>query len=194
MPIDEHSLLERCRNGDLDAFDPLYQEYVTRIYSYLYRRTLDKNTAEDLTSVTFIKALEKISSYNPSRGVFAAWLYRIARNSLMDHFRSFRPNQDIEDVWDLASDDDATQKLKDRENVEVVREALQHIDPEKREIILMRLWDGLSYKEISEITGKTESNCKVIFSRTIAELRTKMPLMAFLLFLLCPPPLSPLHP
>jgi RNA polymerase sigma-70 factor (ECF subfamily) len=194
MPIDEPLLLERCRRGDLDAFDPLYQEYVTRIYSYLYRRTMDKDTAEDLTSITFMKALEKISSYDSSRGVFAAWLYRIARNSLMDHFRSFRPNQDIEDVWDLASDDDTTKRLKDRENVEAVHEALQHIDPEKREIILLRLWDGLSYKEIAEITGKTESNCKVIFSRTVAELRTKMPTLALLLFLLCPPSIPPLHP
>jgi RNA polymerase sigma-70 factor (ECF subfamily) len=184
--IDEPSLVASCQAGRLEDFDPLYRAYVSRIYAYLYRRTLHREVAEDLTSQTFIKALEGIGGYAPRKGPFAAWLYTIARNALTDHFRSRRETVDIENVWDLSSDADVQSDVGNRLEYEKLREALQNLDAHKREIVMLRLWDGLSYKEIAALTGKTETNCKVIFSRTLDSLRKELPLLAFLLLLLSP--------
>lgn len=180
------SHVECCARGDLDAFDPLYRHFVTPIYSYLLRRAMDKALAEDLTSHTFLKAIERIHQYAPAKGPFAAWLYGIARNTLTDHFRSLRPHSDIEDAWDLSSEDDVQLDVHDRLQYRKIRSALDTLDPAKREIVLLRLWDGLSYQEISAITGKTETNCKVIFHRTLQDLRASHPLTVFLLLLASP--------
>jgi len=181
--MDEQRLIAACQAGDLSHFDPLYIAYVKQIYAFVHRRTMDRQTAEDITSVTFIKALEKIGSYSPGKGVFGAWLYRIARNTITDHYRTHRPHEDIENVWDLSSDDDIAKEASDRIEHEKLREVLRKLDPLKRDIVMMRLWEGLSYKEIAAITGKTETNCKVIFSRTVDGLRSELPLALFLLLL-----------
>jgi RNA polymerase sigma-70 factor (ECF subfamily) len=185
-PMREQELVASCQAGRLEDFSPLYSEYVKPIFGFLYRRTLDRQTAEDLTSITFMKALEKITQYSPAKGNFGAWLYRIARNSLTDHYRALRPHEDIESVWDLSSDDDVTQTVHDRLSFETVKAALANVDAAKREIVMMRIWEGLSYQEIAQVTGKTETNCKVIFCRTMESLRKELPL-ATLLFLVCFP-------
>lgn len=186
MLLDEPRLVADCQAGRLDSFDALYQHYVQPIYRFVYRRTLQRETAEDLTSITFLKALEKIRQYDPGKGPFAAWLYRIARNSITDHYRVQRDHTDIEDVWDLSSNEDVAGKVDDRMTHAKLRDALQTLPADKREIVLLRLWEGLSYREIAAIVGKSENNCKVIFSRTVAELRTTLPKSLLLLLLLSP--------
>jgi len=188
MPDDSAiaSLVQSCQAGTLDDFDPIYREFVKPIYGFIYRRTLHRETAEDLTSVTFMKALENIHSYKSSKGAFGAWLYRIARNTITDSYRTSHPTADIENVWDLASDDQTETLTEHGMAFDQIQEALQKLSPEKRDIILMRLWDGLSYKEIAAITGKTESNCKVIFCRTLERLRAETSLATLLLILLTP--------
>lgn len=167
----------------IDQFDRLYTENVDAIYRYLYRRTLVRMTAEDLTSTTFLKALEKFEKFDPSKGTFGGWVMTIAKNVLNDHFRALKPSIDIDDVWDLSSDDDVAGDLEDREAHATLREALKHLPADKREIVLLRVWEDLSYAEIAALTGKTEGNCKVIFSRAMKDLRGLIPLSTLLLLL-----------
>lgn len=191
MSADELSHIAACQSGDLTHFDPLYRDYVQRIYAYIYRRTLKKDLAEDLTSMTFMRALEKIDLYSPSKGVFAAWLYTLARNAISDHFRSatVKNEMSVEDIWDMPTTDDVVRTVDERVTYDKLVDALKTLDPSKREIILLRLWDNLPYSEIAAITGKTENNCKVMYSRTIDSLRQKLPLATFLLLFLSPPTL-----
>lgn len=164
-------------------FDALYTANVDSIYRYLYRRTLNRMTAEDLTSTTFLKALEKIDRFDPSKGTFGGWAMTIAKNVLTDHFRALRPATDIDDVWDLRSDDDVVRDLDDKEAHRELREALSKLPKDKREIVLLRVWEDLSYAEIAALTGKSEGNCKVIFSRAMKDLRSLVPLSTLLLIL-----------
>ncbi len=178
---DEAALIHTCRQGDLEAFAPLYDAYVAPIYRYVHFRTFDKQLAEDITSQAFLKAMEGIRSYDARRGNFGAWLYRIARNTLTDHFRTHKPTEVIDETFDVPADDDATKEASIGVSLAQVRRELAKLDPLKREIILMRLWDGLSYREIAAITGKSENNCKVIFCRTLESLRSQLGPAMFLL-------------
>ncbi len=171
-----------CQSGHLEDFDPLYLLHVDAIYRYLHRRTLSKEVSEDLTSTVFLKAMESIRSFHPSKGVFRAWLYRIARNTLIDFYRSHtQKTVSIENVWDLASDDVTSLMAERSMDAQKLHDAMKILNPDQREIVMLRVWEGLSYAEIADITGKSEGNAKVIFSRSISDLRAKLPSLLLLL-------------
>lgn len=184
MDAAELAHVQACQRGERDHFDALYTQHVHAIYRYLSRRVFDRQATEDLTSITFLKALEAIRSFNPKQQKFKAWLYRIARNAMIDHFRKERPTMDIESAWDLPSDDVTSLAAERSVNVARLHKAMQKLSPAEREIVMLRVWEDLSYKEIAELTGKTEANAKMIFSRSLKDLRTQFPGALALLILL----------
>jgi RNA polymerase sigma-70 factor (ECF subfamily) len=169
---------------DSQAFGRLYDAHVAQIYRYLYYRTRHRETAEDLTSLVFLKALDHLESYDAERGTFLAWIYRIAKNALTDHFRSARPTLAIDDVWDLPSDADVVRDAEENERLEKLRPFLRALPKDQRELLLLRLWDGLSHAEIAELTDRTEAAAKMAFSRVIARLRKDMPASLLLLLII----------
>jgi len=175
----EQEIIEQCKKGNLREFEKLYDSYFEKIYRFIYYRTGHKETAEDITSQTFIKALEKIQGFDLGRGTFSAWIYCIARNKVIDHYRTRKSELDISGVWGLGKDPNPD--IEARNRLREVENYLKKIKKEQREIILMRVWDGLSYKEIAEITGKSEANCKMIFSRSIGKLKEEIVLLLILL-------------
>jgi RNA polymerase sigma factor (sigma-70 family) len=182
MDAAELSSIEACITGDLTRFDALYTQHVDAIYKYVYRRTLAREVAEDITSTTFLKALQGIRAFDPKKGELRAWLYRIARNAMIDHFRNpASKTVNIETVWDLPSEDLTSLRAERAIDAEKLHAAMKHLSSQQREVVLLRLWEGLSYKEIAALTGKSEGNCKVIFSRAVAELRTHLPSLLILI-------------
>lgn len=180
----EQDAITRTKAGDASAFAVLYDAYVRKIHAYLYYRVHHRETAEDLTSIVFMKAYERIGGYDAAKGGFSSWLYTIARNALTDHFRARKETANIEDVWDaLAADVDIPRDLDARAKLADVDAHLAKLTPVQREVILLRVWDGLSHAEIAALTGRSEAACKMAFSRGIGALREAMPLAAFLLFL-----------
>lgn len=169
---------------NLRDFTKLYDKHVKAIYRFIYYKTHHKETAEDLTSTTFIKALDNFSSFQSEKGNFSAWLYQIARNTVIDFYRTKKNNLNIEDVWDLSGDEDIERDIDMIKQLEGVKEYLKTLKAEQREIVILRVWEDLSYREISQATGKTEENCRVFFSRTIKTLKEKMPPALLLYFLL----------
>ncbi len=183
MDSSELRSIADCRAGRLAAFDPLYTLHVDAVYRFLSRRTSSKEAAEDLTSITFMKALESIRSFDPAKGELRAWLYRIARNALIDHYRDPREHaMGIEEAEEIAGDEDSALDAARQMDARAVRKALASLKPLQREVVLLRVWERLPYKEIARITGKTEGNCKLLFFRALAQLR---PLLA-ILFLFFP--------
>ena len=174
----------RSKNGDKEAFACLYDAYVKRIYIFIYYKTFHRETAEDLTSHTFIKALENIQRFNSGRSSFSAWLYIIARNLVIDHYRKRRNTIDIQDVWDLAGEQDVELDTQNRILFEKVSGLIQKLPQKHREIVLLRVWEDLPYSEIANILGKSEASCKMMFSRTMAKLKKQVSLTAILFILL----------
>jgi RNA polymerase sigma-70 factor, ECF subfamily len=174
-----------CQKGDSEKFGLLYCRYVEKIYNFFYFRTFQRETAEDLTSRTFLKAFSCLKTYDPDKGNFSTWIYRIAQNGLIDFFRVNKNHACLEDVISIAKhDDDLENVLENKESLAKVRQCLDKFPEESKNLVIMRLWDGLSYKEISEMLGKSESSCKMKFSRVIARIRVEALsiIVSFLLF------------
>lgn len=192
--MEADALALKSREGDREAFGRLYDIFSKRIYSYIYYRTLRRETAEDLTAAVFLKALEGLGGYDPGPGGFAAWIYGIARNAIADHFRRESRVEYLEErgagLWDLADGSDLALDAEMRDLWERVSPLLAGIGAEQRGILVMRIWDGLSHAEIARILGKSEGACKMAYSRALASLRAASALSLLVAFLAAMPPVE----
>lgn len=173
-----------CQQGHLKDFESLYNSYVKQVYQFIYFKTRQKEIAEDLTSTTFMKAIQKISTLNTKKASFKTWLYRIARNTVIDHYRSHQQNDHLEGGWELREVENMTDNVDFRMKIKSINNYLKKLKPEQREIVLLRVWSGCSFQEIAQIMGKTEAACKMHFKRVIEKLRDDFaPFLTLLLLL-----------
>ncbi|MBX4211174.1 MAG: RNA polymerase sigma factor [Candidatus Yanofskybacteria bacterium] len=179
MELDDRELVVQCQQGNLEQFALLYDRYSTALYAFIYSKTHHKETAEDLTSTVFFKALNHIQEFDADKGFFRAWLYRIARNSVIDHYRTRKVHGDIEDAWDVPEDSDFIRDLDIKSKLGQVQVYLKDLKPDEREVITSRLWHDFSYREIAEMLGKTEASCKMLFSRSMRKLREQLDSLAY---------------
>lgn len=182
--MSEADLIQKIQKGDTESFSKLYDQYIQKIYNFIYYKTYHQETAEDLTSITFTKALEKIAHFESKKAHFSTWLYSIARYTVIDFYRQEKPNLALEDIWDLSGNESVDIDTQNKITLQEIGKYLGKLDSEKREIVFLRVWEGLSYKEIAQIIGKEENNCKMIFSRTMKKLKKEMPLALFILLLI----------
>ena len=168
--MDEKEAIAACQSGELTHFALVYDRYNERIYKYVNYRVRHKETVEDIVSTIFIKAMEGIGSYDAGKGPFAAWIYRIARNATIDHYRKHVPTDDIEAHGDFADDTDIEADLIRNEDRDVVNKHLKKLTPAQQELIKLRIWDELPFAEIAVILEKTEAGCKMAFYRSLKAL------------------------
>lgn len=182
MPASDQEIIKECQNGNKEKFGLLYEKYINKIYKFIYYRTFSPELTEDLVSQTFFKALRSLDSFRGEN--FSAWLYQIARNNVIDHYRLKKDNISIEDVWNLREEKDWEGDLDTKNKLEEVKKIIKNLDPRQQEIILMRVWEEIPYREIAQILGKSEGSCKMAFSRAIKELKEQMPVLLLLLIIL----------
>ncbi len=153
---DEVTTILRAKDGDGDAFSRLYDAYFDRIYRFFYYRVDDEEMAGDLTSQVFIKAWENLDHYQPSGHPFGAWLFQIARNLAIDHYRTSLEMVSLDgdqiDIEDPAID--VAKQEEDQSRAEWVRAALRQITPEQRQVLVMKFIEGMSTDEIAIMMGK----------------------------------------
>lgn len=178
----ELEAIKKCQSGDTAAFGAVYDKYIKKIYVFVYYKTMHKQTAEDLVSDIFIKAMDKIDSFDADKGTFNSWIYRIARNTVIDHYRTKKQEKNIDDVWDLSSKEDIQVDVDVRAQMEKVHEHISKLKAEQRDIVVMRLWQGMSHKEIADVVGKEEGAVKVAYSRLITQMREEV-LLLFIVIL-----------
>src|SRR5262249_37335023 len=168
IDVQEDALVERACRGDADAFGRLYELHLDRIYRYVYYRVGSSNEAEDLTEHVFLKAWEAIGRYE-SRGLpFAAWLYRMAHNAVIDHYRARRPTASLDETFDLEDERQnpvaSAEALFDREELKA---AIQRLNQDQQTVIILRFTEGLSHAEVGRILGKSEGAVRVIQHRAL---------------------------
>ena len=183
---DDSLYVKQVQAGNAEAFGVLYDRYLDKIYRFIYYKTFNKETAEDLTSEVFHKALLKISSFDIDKGSFSTWLYQIARNRVIDYYRTAKSVVPLEDVFDIGVDERTPETLDAVAKLGEVTEYLKTLSAKQREIITLRVWEEKSYREIAELIGGSEDSVKMAYSRSIKELREKCgPTSLALLFIAC---------
>ena len=166
-------LVDRAQRGDRAALEDLYLIHFDRIYSYLHLSVGSRHDAEDLTTQTFVKMLESIGRFRWKSVPFSAWLFRIAHNLAMDHFRSRRRWQPEEEVPEPLGSEEISaeeQALASIGNASLM-ELIARLSPEQRQVLTLKFVFRFSNGEAAAILGKTEGAVKSLQHRALASLQ-----------------------
>lgn len=175
-PVDERiviALVDRARGGDAEAFGQLYDRFQPEIVHYLAHRTGDGEVAQDLAQQVFVKAWQAIPRYEHRGTPFRAWLYRMAHNQMVDHFRARRPTVDLEHV-ELSEDPEAESIVITQELHAHLRVALERLSEDHRQVLVLRFLMEKSAREIGEIMGRKEVTVRGLQMRALQALRREI--------------------
>jgi RNA polymerase sigma-70 factor, ECF subfamily len=169
---DEQALLQRAIEYDQTALGEIYDRYAAKIYSYMLYHTGDQELAEDLTASVFIKMLNAIRAEKAWQQSFSGWLYRIAHNVLVDHFRrdGRYATQELDERLPLSSPD-VLSKAEESISSERVKKAMIHLTEEQQMVIVLKFFEERSNVEVAQVMGKTEGAIKSLQYRALAALR-----------------------
>lgn len=161
----------------------LYERYIDQIFAYIYRKTSDREVAEDICSQVWIKALKSLEFFGEDENAhFKAWIYRIANNSVIDYYRTRKEKVDIDEIIEPGIREDFAAQIDAKDKLTEIRKFLDTLSDIQKEIFILRIWDDMSYKHIAKLLGKKEDNCKKIFSRTLEKLKANIYLFFALIF------------
>jgi RNA polymerase sigma-70 factor, ECF subfamily len=169
-------LVARGQQGDRDALEELYLIHFDRIYSYLHVSVGNRHDAEDLTTQTFLKMLEKIGSFKWQSAPFSAWLFRIAHNLAMDHFRSRRRWQPEEEVPEPPGDEEPSAELVAMQTIgrESMLKLIERLSPEQQQVLTLKFVFNLPNAEVAAILDKTEGAIKSLQHRALVSLQKQI--------------------
>jgi len=154
-----------------EDWDALYSEQLPRVYNFFRYRVGDGPVAEDLTSLTFEKAWRARHRYRRDLSAFTTWLFTIARNVAVDHFRQQRPHASLEEAVEVPGGPTPEELAERRSDVERLGRLLANLPPRERELLSLKYGAGLTNRAIARMTGLSESNVGTIVHRSIAVLR-----------------------
>ena len=173
----EQQLVRLSQRGDQEAFASLYDTYLERIYRYIYFRVADAEIAEDITSQVFLKAWEKLGSFQVGSSPFVAWLYRIAHNLVANWHRDRSRRQEIP-INDLpvlpAKGDHPETTLVRTEEQDALLRLIRRLPPERQNLLILKFVENMSNAEIGQIMGRSEGAVKSLYHRTLLALRDEI--------------------
>lgn len=177
LPEEElQRLVILAQDGDTDAFEKLYLNFFLPIYRYTSFR-VDSEAAEDIVADVFVKAWEKLHKYKPQRGVpFGAWLFRIARHTVID---SYRKDRDFDEVSDDLADPDGLNRadaaLRTGDTLRIVRHALDQLPRRYKEILILSYIAELPHHEVARVLRMTEGGVRILKFRALRKLESLLP-------------------
>ena len=174
--VDVRALVERAQAGDRAALEELYLIHFDRIYSYLHLSVGNRHDAEDLTTQTFLKMLEAIGRFRWQSAPFSAWLFRIAHNLAMDHFRARRRIQTEDEVPEPhgREESSAEEQAFDSLGRAGMLELIEQLSPEQRQVLTLKFLFGFANGEVAGILGKSEGAVKSLQHRALASLQKQV--------------------
>ena len=184
ITIDEIKCVKKAARGDDKAFETLVMHYQGQIYRLCFRMTGNADDAQDMTQETFLKAWKNLSTFQFD-SAFSTWLYRLASNCCLDLLRSMKRKPTVSltaetededgEIIDVADDAPTPEEeaiaCEEREDL---RKALDLLDDEQRQILILRVVNDLSYTEIAEVLNVKEGTVKSRLSRAREQLRKKL--------------------
>lgn len=167
--------MDRAKAGDAQAFARLYDAYVERVSRYVYFRVSEESDMEDLVSQVFLKAWENLDRYRPGSSPFIAWLYTIARNLVIDHYRAQKSTLSLDEAVDQPADiampDEQAQMQFD---LEAMRDGLQSLSTDQRQALILKYIAGMPNDSIAKIMKKQEGTVRGLQMRGLQTLARYM--------------------
>lgn len=177
MPLaDERQLVLQAQDGDAEAFGRIYDGYVERIYRFVFFRVDDQQTAEDITSQVFLKAWSNLDRFEFTRTPYIAWLYTIAHNTVIDHYRTRKITTALEDVQ-LSQPDDAEaveNQIDLTVEMKTIKVAMQNLTDDQQQVLHLRFIEGMSNTEIAQQLGKREGAIRALQMRGLQALAKQL--------------------
>jgi len=169
-------LVERAQQGDRGALEDLYLIHFDRIYSYLHVSVGNRHDAEDLTTQTFLKMLESIGKFRQGAAPFSAWLFRIAHNLAMDHFRAHRRWQPEEEVPEPAGSEEPSAEVEAIQEIgrQSMLELIDSLSHEQQQVLTLKFVFNFPNADVATILGKTEGAIKSLQHRALASLQKQI--------------------
>src|SRR3954467_6045619 len=173
---DVRALVARAQAGERAALEELYLLHFDRIYSYLHLSVGNRRDAEDLTTQTFLKMLEAIGRFRWQSAPFSAWLFRIAHNLAMDHFRASRrwqPEEDVpepEGAEEYSAEEEAMQSIGRKSMLELI----EGLSQEQQQVLTLKFVFNFANAEAATILGKTEGAVKSLQHRALVSLQKQL--------------------
>ena len=169
---DEHILLERAKRYDEQALGELYNRYAPRIYAYIYRRVGDAHLAEDLTADVFVRIIRAIQAEHFWHTSFQAWLYRIAHNVVVDHYRRQPAERELElNEQPAPAEDSPVSVLAERLDYQQLGAAIGRLTTDQQQVLALRFGEGMTTRETAEVMDKTVGAIEALQHRALAALR-----------------------
>lgn len=165
----ETQLITRAISGDSEAFANLYETYVDDLYRFILHRIGHEQTAEDLTSQVFLKAWDNLGRYKMRGLPFGAWLFQIARNSVIDYYRTRKETLPLEPT-ELDPAMNVSKEVERRLESEWLRTVLQRLTEDQREVLTLKFINGLKTKEVASIMGKGQGAIRALQMRALQAL------------------------
>jgi RNA polymerase sigma-70 factor (ECF subfamily) len=174
--VEVRGLVERAQKGDREALEELYLMHFDRIYSYLQMTVGNRHDAEDLTNQTFVKMLESIERFQLRKVPISAWLFRIAHNLAMDHFRAHRRWQPEEEPpepegsAELSAEEEALQSIGRQSMLEMI----EGLSEDQQQVLTLKFVFNFPNGDVATILGKTEGAVKSLQHRALASLQREL--------------------
>lgn len=177
----KHSIFElvsKAKEGDISAFEKLYQHYIVPIFRYISFRIRSQKDAEDLTQTVFLKAWKALSNFQKRTNPFSSWLYKIAKNTIIDYYKKKQEvisDKSIEDFKQIKDEkSDPVEIIEYEEKAKILRQMIQQLATEQQEVIILKFIEGLSTREIAQLMQKSEEAIRALQYRALKGLREKL--------------------
>ncbi len=173
MPVfEDQELVIRARQGSEIAAGELYERYHQQIFRYVFYRTGNQGVAEDITSEVFLKMVQKISDFQIEKGSFQAWLFRIAQNRIIDHYRKNQVHPEVPINEELVKDSESVfSEVSKKMTEETLLKGLEKINEDQRSVIILRFIPGLPITQVAGTLHKSEDSVKGLQRRGLLALR-----------------------
>jgi RNA polymerase sigma-70 factor (ECF subfamily) len=165
------ALRERAEDLDPATLAEIYDQYAGKIYTYIYHRTGDAALSEDLAGDVFVRMLEAVRADRGWQTSLQGWLYRIAHNLIVDHFRrsSKREGVELDERWMAA--ENPTHTFEGLFSSNQLRLGMRFLTEEQQQVVVLKFVEGLSNAEVAEVLGKSEGAIKALQHRGLSALR-----------------------